>query len=106
MARTIIKDAYELNEMQQDQIQLLAVGGNTLRDGFTPEEILDMVDYVMRRTRKISGLHLVVVSLLSSLKSSPKLDEDFQHCDAILQERIYVRRTRKIPEFYFIMLFL
>ena len=82
MARTIIKDAYELNEMQQDQIQLLAVGGNTLRDGFTPKEILDMVEYVMRRTRKISGLHLVVVSLLSLLESSPKLDEDFNHEDA------------------------
>ena len=88
MARTIIKDAYELNEMQQDQIQLLAVGGNTLRDGFTPEQILDMVEYVMRRTRKISRLHLVVVSMLSSLESSPKLDEDFKHCDAILHEKI------------------
>ena len=88
MARTIIKDAYELNEMQQNQIQLLGVGGNTLRDGFTPAEICDMVEYVMRRTRKILRFHLVVVSLLSSLESSPELDEDFKHCDAILHEKI------------------
>ena len=58
------------------------MGGNTLKDGVTPAEILDMVEYLMRRTWKISGLHLIVVSLLSMLESSPKLDEDFNHEDA------------------------
>ena len=47
-----------------------------------------MLEYLVRRTRKIPELHLVVVSLLSSLESSPELDEDFKHCDAILHEKI------------------
>ena len=86
MTKTIHSNTEKWNS--EKQVQLVAIGGNSLREGAGPQEVLDMYEDLIIKTQKLKGYHLIIASLLSSLESSTRLDNDFQEFDSKLEKMI------------------
>ena len=56
VARLIINNAFDLKNMGKKQCHLVALGSNNIRKWKQePQRVLEMFEYLMRRTRNIQG---------------------------------------------------
>ena len=87
ITKMIYDDAIGLKNMRQNQVSVLAIGGNNIRKGMSLTTLLALFKYLMKRVRRIQRFHLVIASLIPTPESAAQ-DELFKEFDLLLEDLI------------------
>ena len=107
IARSIFNDAIELEQRQQKQVIGILLGGNNLRKWKQgSNDVLDMFEFLLRKTRKIQGFHLFVATANPSPESAHIDNGNYKDFDSKLEALVetfpksqfsFLNRSRAFP---------
>ena len=74
--------------LRQKQLQVVLIGGNTVREEKNPHKLLGLIKNFMKQIVDVRGLHVVFGSLIPSPGTGSEDDENFKIFDFGLEDLI------------------
>ena len=87
-AEIIYNQIVYYESLGQKQLQVILIGGNTIRKEKRPHKLLDLIKNFMRQIEDVRGLHVVFGSLIPSPGTGSEDDENFKIFDFGLEDLI------------------
>ena len=88
MAETIYDQIVYYESIGQKQLQVVLIGGNTIRDEKNPHKLLGLIKNFLKQIVDVRGLHLVFGTLIPSPGTGSEDDENFKNFDSGLRALI------------------
>ena len=87
-AETIYDQIVYFETLRQKQLQVVLIGGNTVREEKNPHKLLGLIKNFMKQIVDVRGLHVVFGSLIPSPGTGSEDDENFKIFDFGLEDLV------------------